>query len=98
MLCAIFSDIHSNLQAYESLINDLKKKKPDKCLCLGDIVGYGANPRECIGLTKKLDCPVICGNHDLLLQEKYQLSILMPPLKKQLIGQKACLMPLINLI
>jgi len=65
MLYAIFSDIHSNLQAYESLINDLKKKKPDKCLCLGDIVGYGANPRECIGLTKKLNCPVICGNHDL---------------------------------
>jgi predicted phosphodiesterase len=65
MLYVIFSDIHSNLQAYESLINDLKKKKPDKCLCLGDIVGYGANPKECIGLTKKLNCPVICGNHDL---------------------------------
>jgi predicted phosphodiesterase len=65
MLYAIFSDIHSNLQAYESLISDLKTKKPDKSLCLGDIVGYGANPRECIGITKKLNCPVVCGNHDL---------------------------------
>ncbi len=65
MLYAIFSDIHSNLQAYESLISDLKRRRPDKSLCLGDIVGYGANPGECIGMTKKLNCPVVCGNHDL---------------------------------
>jgi len=65
MLYAIFSDIHSNLQAYESLTSDLKRRKPDKSLCLGDIVGYGANPKECISITKKLNCPIICGNHDL---------------------------------
>lgn len=65
MLYAIFSDIHSNLQAYEAIVEDFKKEKVDKYLCVGDIVGYGANPRECIQLTINLNCPAVCGNHDL---------------------------------
>ena len=65
MLYAIFSDIHSNLQAYEACINDFKNEKVDKYYCVGDIVGYGANPIECINLTKELNCPIVCGNHDL---------------------------------
>ena len=64
MLNAVFSDMHSNLQAYEAFIEDCKKEKIDRYYCAGDIVGYGANPRECIELTKELSCSVVCGNHD----------------------------------
>jgi len=65
MLYGIFSDIHSNLQAYEAFLDDAKKEKADKHICVGDIVGYGANPKECIELTRELNCPTVCGNHDL---------------------------------
>ncbi len=64
MLNAIFSDMHSNLQTYEAFLDDCKKEKIDKYYCVGDIVGYGANPKECIKLTQELNCPVVCGNHD----------------------------------
>lgn len=64
MLSAIFSDIHSNLQAYQTFLEDCKKERIDKYYCTGDIVGYGANPKECIKLTQKLNCPIVCGNHD----------------------------------
>ena len=82
MLYAIFSDIHSNLQAYESLIRDFSKIKPDKCLCIGDIVGYGANPKECIDITKELNCPVICGNHDFASAGKIPITNFNPSAKK----------------
>ncbi len=64
MLNAIFSDMHSNLQAYEAFLKDCKKEKIDRYYCIGDIVGYGANPKECIKLTQELNCPLVCGNHD----------------------------------
>ncbi len=64
MLYAILSDIHSNLEAYEVLISVLKEEKPDKTVVVGDIVGYGADPKECIRLTKFLTEDIVCGNHD----------------------------------
>lgn len=70
MLKAIFSDIHSNLQAYEAFIKDSKSEGVDKYYCVGDIVGYGANPRECIKITQQLNCPVVCGNHDWAAADK----------------------------
>lgn len=70
MLSAIFSDMHSNLQAYKAFIEDCKKERIDKYYCVGDIVGYGANPKECIKLTQDLKCPVVCGNHDWAVADK----------------------------
>ncbi len=64
MLNAIFSDIHSNLQAYEAFLKDAKNEGIEKYYCIGDIVGYGANPKECLNLTRQLNCPLVCGNHD----------------------------------
>lgn len=64
MRYAIFSDMHSNLEAYQAFLEDARKEGINGYLCVGDIVGYGANPRECIGLTRELGCPVVCGNHD----------------------------------
>jgi predicted phosphodiesterase len=68
MKYAIFADIHSNLQAYEVFILDSRKESVDKYLCIGDIVGYGANPIECVNITKDLNCVAIAGNHDLAVR------------------------------
>lgn len=64
MRFGIFSDIHSNLEAFEAVLEAFKKEKIDKCFCAGDIVGYAANPRECVDIVKQLNCPTVCGNHD----------------------------------
>jgi predicted phosphodiesterase len=64
MRYAVFSDIHSNLEAYEAVLAELSKEKPDRYFCGGDIVGYGANPHECIAKTRGLSAVTVAGNHD----------------------------------
>ena len=64
---AIISDIHSNLEALTSVLADIKSKGIDKIYCLGDIIGYGANPNEVIELAKNFDL-TIKGNHDLAMK------------------------------
>ena len=64
MRYAIISDLHSNLDALEKVIEDIKRQKVDRHLCLGDLIGYGAQPRECIQAVRDLDCLTIAGNHD----------------------------------
>jgi predicted phosphodiesterase len=64
MRFAFISDIHANLEALEAVFEDITSQKIDEVICLGDIVGYGANPNECCDLVKK-NCPVtLLGNHD----------------------------------
>ncbi|MEI7730949.1 MAG: metallophosphoesterase family protein, partial [Verrucomicrobiota bacterium] len=63
---AIFSDIHSNLEALTAVVDDIRQQGITQMLCLGDIVGYNANPAECLELVRRLECPVLQGNHDLL--------------------------------
>lgn len=74
MLYAIFADIHSNLEAYESFLKDAKEEGIQEYFCVGDIVGYGANPHECIELTKNLNCPSVCGNHDWACADKIDIN------------------------
>ena len=64
MRYGIFSDVHSNLEAFESVVDALEGEEVDVHICAGDIVGYGADPSGCIKLTKELTDNVICGNHD----------------------------------
>ncbi len=63
-MIAIISDIHSNLEALEAVLKDIKNRNIREIVCLGDIVGYGANPNECIEIIKKLNCLSVVGNHD----------------------------------
>jgi len=65
MRLAIISDIHSNLQALTKALEVIQERQVDEILCLGDIVGYGANPNECVELTKKHCSTILLGNHDL---------------------------------
>src|SRR5688500_13306705 len=60
---ALISDIHSNLEALTAVLADIQKQNVSEIYCLGDIVGYGPNPRECIDLV--MQCKVVLlGNHD----------------------------------
>ncbi len=60
---AIISDIHSNLEALQAVLRDIEKHHVTDIYCLGDVVGYGPNPRECVDLVMKCKV-VLLGNHD----------------------------------
>ncbi len=63
MQIAIVSDIHANLEALEVVLADIRKKMIKEIICLGDIIGYGPNPREC--LQQLMHCKVVLmGNHE----------------------------------
>ncbi|MGI8820055.1 MAG: metallophosphoesterase family protein [Chthoniobacterales bacterium] len=64
MRVAIFSDLHGNLEAAQAVIADAQEQECTHFVCLGDLVGYNANPHECVALVQALDCPVVKGNHD----------------------------------
>ncbi|NOX96893.1 MAG: metallophosphoesterase family protein [Nitrospirae bacterium] len=64
MRYGLFSDVHGNLEALQAVLGVLKREDVDNYICLGDIIGYGASPRECIKLIKDLNPIVIAGNHD----------------------------------
>jgi predicted phosphodiesterase len=64
MRFAIISDLHANLEATEAVLADAHAKDAAHFICLGDLVGYNANPHECVELVRALECPVVKGNHD----------------------------------
>ena len=64
MRFAIFSDVHANLEALEAVLADARKRRCTDFVCLGDVVGYNANPHECVERIRELDCPIVKGNHD----------------------------------
>ena len=64
MKLAIISDIHANLEALQATLHRISAQTVDHIVCLGDIVGYNANPEECISLLRELDVLSIAGNHD----------------------------------
>jgi diadenosine tetraphosphatase ApaH/serine/threonine PP2A family protein phosphatase len=71
MRVAIISDIHSNLEALQKALEIIDEKKVEEIVCLGDLVGYGANPNECVELTRKRASRILLGNHD---QAAFDLS------------------------
>jgi diadenosine tetraphosphatase ApaH/serine/threonine PP2A family protein phosphatase len=64
MRVGIFSDVHANLEALQAVLNEYEKIQIDHYICLGDIVGYGANPNECCQIVRDLTDLVVLGNHD----------------------------------
>jgi predicted phosphodiesterase len=65
MQYGVLADVHSNLEALRAVLSFFGSKKIDHYLCLGDIVGYGPNPNECVSVIKALPhCAKVAGNHD----------------------------------
>jgi len=61
---AVISDIHGNLEALQAVLKDIDDQKLTEIVCLGDIIGYGPNPCECLDLVMKRASKTILGNHD----------------------------------
>jgi predicted phosphodiesterase len=64
MKYAIIADIHANLEAFQVVLEDIKTQQCTHVACLGDVVGYGANPKECLDIVRGMNVPVVKGNHD----------------------------------
>jgi predicted phosphodiesterase len=79
MRYAIIADIHANLSAFQAVLQDIRSNGgADEIWCLGDIVGYGPQPNECIELVKKYCAICVPGNHDLAAIGKLDLSFFNP--------------------
>jgi len=64
MKIAFISDVHGNLEAFAAVCASIKDEHVDRVVFLGDIVGYGANPNECIELLRTITEHCVAGNHD----------------------------------
>jgi diadenosine tetraphosphatase ApaH/serine/threonine PP2A family protein phosphatase len=64
MRIGLFSDVHANLEALGAVLTAYEQASIDRYVCLGDIVGYGANPNECCQLVREMTDLVVMGNHD----------------------------------
>jgi len=61
---AIISDLHANLPALTAVLDEIDRVGVDRIVCLGDVVGYNANPNECVKIIRERQIPTLCGNHD----------------------------------
>src|SRR4051794_37941339 len=65
MQVAIISDIHGNRHAFEAVLADVERSPASEIWCLGDVVGYGADPNDCCRLARAHAAGCLAGNHDL---------------------------------
>jgi diadenosine tetraphosphatase ApaH/serine/threonine PP2A family protein phosphatase len=61
---AILSDIHGNIEALEAVLADIRSRGIEEIVCLGDTIGYGPNPKECLEIACRESEPLIMGNHE----------------------------------
>ena len=61
---ALISDVHGNVDALRQVLEDIRQQSITEIYCLGDIIGYGPNPRECLDLIREKTKICILGNHD----------------------------------
>ena len=78
MKAAIISDIHANLEALKAVLKSIEQYDVDAVYCLGDTVGYGPNPNECIELVREKCLYVLLGNHDHAAIDKTKLEYFNP--------------------
>ena len=63
-MLAIVSDIHSNLEALQAVLKDIERRGVREVVCLGDVIGYGPNPAECLEIAANRFSVALCGNHE----------------------------------
>jgi predicted phosphodiesterase len=78
MRLAIISDIHGNLPALEAVLSAVEETAPDELWCLGDVVGYGAQPDECARLVSERCALSLVGNHDLAVLGEIEVGAFSP--------------------
>lgn len=81
-MLAIISDIHSNVEALTAVLADIQRRGVQSVICLGDVIGYGPQPRECLDLTREVSQTTLLGNHDY--------AVLLEPNKFNIGAEAAC--------
>jgi predicted phosphodiesterase len=71
---ALLSDVHGNLPAFEAVLADVRSTGVDQIWNLGDLVGYGAQPDECVALARETCNVCLIGNHDLVVIDKLSVD------------------------
>lgn len=78
MRYAIFGDVHANFEALQAVLEDARANGVTHHVCLGDLVGYNADPVACLELVRSMECPIVKGNHDEQACEVTDLSYFNP--------------------
>lgn len=81
-MLAIISDIHSNIEALTAVLEDIDRRGATKIVCLGDVIGYGPNPQDCLDLVSQRAELTLMGNHDY--------AVLYEPNKFNIGAESAC--------
>jgi diadenosine tetraphosphatase ApaH/serine/threonine PP2A family protein phosphatase len=74
MRIGILSDVHSNLEALQAVLAALERLRPDRVVCLGDVVGYGASVNECCAEVRRVAEVTLLGNHDAAVSGRMDYS------------------------
>ena len=74
MRIAIISDIHGNRHAFEAVLDEIELSECEEMWCLGDLVGYGADPDVCVELAREHAAICLAGNHDLVVRGELPLE------------------------
>src|SRR5437899_6290123 len=74
MKVAVISDIHGNRQAFEATLEAIAASDATEVWCLGDLVGYGADPDACVELARRHAAVCLAGNHDLAVTGEVPLD------------------------
>ena len=74
MKYAIIADIHGNLDAFQVVLEDIRAQNATHIVCLGDVVGYNAQPKECLKIVRDMNIPCVKGNHDDLCSTNNELE------------------------
>ena len=78
MLIALLSDVHGNRPAFEAVLDDVDSEGADEIWCLGDLVGYGAQPDDCVALARERCNMSLAGNHDLVVTGEIPITDFSP--------------------
>lgn len=78
MRIALFGDIHANLEALQAVLVDAEQQGCTDYVCLGDLVGYNADPGPCLERVRAMNCPVVKGNHDEDASGSHSLDAMNP--------------------
>lgn len=81
-MIAIISDIHANTEALTAVLDDIARRNVERIVCLGDVVGYGPEPVECVELVRQVAAVTLMGNHDS--------AVMFEPAKFNVAAENSC--------
>jgi len=93
MRIAVFSDVHSNLEAMRKVAAFYESQAIDMYVCLGDIVGYGPNPNECCDIVRGIVTHTVLGNHDAAVSDRMDYAYYYDAAKNALNWHKSKISP-----